>query len=159
MRSHLQRFRELDWRERRLLVRAALSLTLAGVLLHALPFERLTQWLGLWPAETPLAANDADEALAAQIGWAIGVAASRSPLEVRCLVRALAATLIGRRYRLQTTLYLGVARSEDGELKAHAWSRCGSYVMTGRTREQQFAVIARFCGAASNAEPSAGARA
>ncbi len=144
LRRCLQRFQELRWRERYLLLQAVLSLVLAGVLLHLLPFDRLTSCLRLRPAETPHEEDANAEKLATRIGWAIDAAANRSPLEIKCLTRALAATLVGRRYRLATTLYLGVTRAASGELKAHAWARCGSCVITGRSEQQHFSVIARF---------------
>jgi hypothetical protein len=144
LRRRLRRFQQLSWRERGLLVQAMVSLVVAGVLLRLVPFERLTNWLCLRRAETPPEEDAHAEKLAAQIGWAIDAAANRSPLEFRCLPRALAATLVSRRYHLATTLYLGVTRAESGELKAHAWARCGSCVITGRSGQERFSVIACF---------------
>jgi hypothetical protein len=140
----MQRFKQLRWRERSLLAQALVALVLSGVLLRLLPFELLTSWLRLRRAETPQEEDASAEQLGAEIGWAVEAAANRSPLDIKCLTRALAATLIGRRYRLATTLYLGVTRAEGGELKAHAWTRCGSRVITGRSEQERFSVIACF---------------
>lgn len=153
LRRRLQRFKQLSRRERYLLLQAVMSLVLAGVLLRLLPFDRLTSWLRLRPAETPQEEDVNAEQLATRIGWAIDAIANRSPLEIKCLTRALAATLVGRRYRLATTLYLGVTRAESGELKAHAWARCGSCVITGRREQEHFSVIACFARVAPRMRP------
>ena len=148
LRQRLRRFKQLSWRERHLLLQAMVSLLRAGVLLRVVPFDRLTGRLRLQPTETPQREDADAEQLAAQIGWAINATANRSPLEIKCLTRAMAATLIGRRYRLATTLYLGVTRAEGGKLQAHAWARCGACVITGRTEPERFSVIACFSQAA-----------
>jgi hypothetical protein len=94
--------------------------------------------------ETPLIASQNDELLAARIGWAISAVANRLPGTVKCLTRALAVSMVARRHGLQTTMYLGVARADSGELQAHAWARCGSRIISGKTEQPQFAVIACF---------------
>lgn len=131
--------------ERRRLVLEALWLLVGSALLTRLVhFERLARWLRLQPQETPWTAGDGEERLAAQIGWAITAVAKRAPATVKCLTQALAASLLARRHGLRSTLYLGVMRAADGALQAHAWSRCGSYFITGKTEQPGFSTIACF---------------
>jgi len=49
-----------------------------------------------------------------------------------------------RRRRLVSTLYLGVAKDENGSLSAHAWLRCGRRILTGDSGAEQFKIISSF---------------
>ena len=54
------------------------------------------------------------------------------PWKSECLVRALVARRMLLKRSFASTLYMGV-RMENGELKAHAWLRCGDLYVTGGT--------------------------
>jgi len=64
------------------------------------------------------------------IGWAI-TAASRLVPRSTCLVRALAAQSLCRRYGYPCRLELGARRGDAGELEAHAWLEIGEDVVIG----------------------------
>ncbi len=48
------------------------------------------------------------------------------------------------RRRTPSTLHLGVRKTEQGELAAHAWLLVGGTFVTGRMGHKQFTVVARF---------------
>lgn len=55
-----------------------------------------------------------------RITWAVTAVAVRVP-RATCLTQALAATLILVRHGHPATLRVGVAKNDDGSLRAHAW--------------------------------------
>jgi hypothetical protein len=135
---------KLSARRHYLLLEALLLLLGSALLMRIFHFERLAHWLQLRPCETPPVAGRDEELLAVQIGWAIAAIANRAPGSVKCLTRALAASLLARRRGLRATLYLGVTRGAAGDLQAHAWSRCGSCLITGKTEQPNFTPVAWF---------------
>ena len=49
-----------------------------------------------------------------------------------------------RRRRISSTLYFGLSRDTGSELKAHAWVRSGTQVLTGAKGHHAFTVVATF---------------
>jgi hypothetical protein len=78
----------------------------------------------------------------------VSVAISRAsryvPWRCKCYEQAIAAKVILRGYGLETTLYYGVAKDPDNKLIAHAWVRCGDYIVTGRPGMKRFTVVGTF---------------
>lgn len=70
------------------------------------------------------------------------LACKYTPWESKCLVRALVVSWILKYYNIPTTLYLGVAK--DKTLLAHAWLRCGPYIITGGDVQRNFVEVAKF---------------
>jgi hypothetical protein len=135
---------KLTCRQQALLLQALLALLYSALLLRLFHFEHLQRRLRLRPFAAPMAMGGRHEPLAAQLGWAIDAIANRVPGTVKCLTRSLAASLLAHRHGLDVTLCLGVMRSPSGELQAHAWSRCGACIITGKAQQPQFAAIACF---------------
>ncbi len=59
--------------------------------------------------------------------------ARRVPWDSKCLVQAMTAQRLLKKYGIQSTLYLGVGRDHEknGEMIAHAWVRVGKYFVCG----------------------------
>ncbi len=71
--------------------------------------------------------------------------AHRVPWEGRCLVQAMTAQRLLKKYGLKSTLYLGAGRDPEDKTKmaAHAWVRCGTvYVCGGDGRD--YATVSKF---------------
>jgi hypothetical protein len=64
--------------------------------------------------------------------------------ESQCLVKAIAAMKMLEKRQIESTLYLGTAREESGELIAHAWLRSGPYYITGYEEMARFTVVGKF---------------
>ena len=64
--------------------------------------------------------------------------------ESQCLVKAIAAMRMLEKRGIESTLYLGTAKDESGELIAHAWLRSGPYYVTGAERMEKFTVVGKF---------------
>ena len=66
-----------------------------------------------------------------KIIWAVNVATRYSPGGAKCLARALTTQILMNRSGYIPELCIGVAKSESGELEAHAWIKCQGYVVVG----------------------------
>ena len=143
----IEKFRQLSWTERWLLVEAALWLTVVRLILHLVPFRRLAPHLGDVNQESPMAVAPQVSQTAVQVGWAVRAVARRTPWESACLAQASSAKFMLRRRHVQSTLYLGLARDDSQALQAHAWLRCGSEILTGKRGHQRYSVISTFAEA------------
>jgi hypothetical protein len=149
----LRKYWRLPRRRKILLPEALLAVIVASVLLKVLRFSIVAAWLGgsrNLPDGTPTTAQSLDvgqrigQDISQDIGWSVRAAAARVPWPAQCLVQALAAAFLAKLHRLRTVLYLGVTRSETGQLQAHAWLRCGDRIITGAPSHEKFRVVATF---------------
>jgi Transglutaminase-like superfamily len=141
----LARFRRRSPAQRRLLVQAGLALAVMRLAIR-LPFRTLSRVMGLHRGETGEVVEPSALARASAVGWAVRAAASHTPWESTCLMQALAAAALLRRWRIDGTLYLGVAtetRAAEG-MTAHAWLRCGDLVLTGESERARYTPVASF---------------
>jgi hypothetical protein len=115
----VRRLAALDRSDRALLARGLLWILRARVGLVALPFARLRRALDRASARHPLPASID----VARVRWAITAAARRVP-GTRCLAWALAFRGLLAQAGIQSDLRIGVAKADDGGLKAHAWVEC-----------------------------------
>ena len=53
------------------------------------------------------------------------------PWNTECYTQALTARIMLRRRQIPMLLYVGFKKQEDGPLQGHAWTSCGSYILTG----------------------------
>ncbi len=53
------------------------------------------------------------------------------PWNMECYTQALTARIMLRRRQIPMLLFVGFKRQEDGPLQGHAWTSCGSYILTG----------------------------
>jgi hypothetical protein len=137
----LARFFALPAPERRRSYEAALLLLTVRIALALLPLPRALRLFGIAQGATGSGRIDPDQA--ARIGRAVARAARHVPFRAVCLQQAFAALLMLRRRGLAATVHLGLLR-DGGELKAHAWSRCGEIPVTGDSAASGFTPIAIF---------------
>lgn len=142
-RRMLAEARRLDWAQRGLLLEATLWLGVARLGLLLVPFRRMAPWLGAHMAQTVEHVTAREAALAADVGWAVQAMARRTPWQSACLAQAISAKAMLRRRGVPSTLYLGLARDEEGTLTAHAWLRCGALVVTGGDHDD-YTVMSSF---------------
>jgi hypothetical protein len=116
---------------------------MARCAITVLPFRRIAAGLGCPMGESPTE-DGVQHAAVAQISWAVQAVSRRLPGMRQCLVQALAAKWMLQRRRIPSMLYFGVAKDVTGQLRAHAWLRSGSQVLTGYQGRQQFTVVATF---------------
>lgn len=140
----LQRFKQLSGSDRSLLLEAYCCLGIARLLVLTIPIKRLSPHWGTHMAESTNTLSEPTATLAKRIGWAIQTSARYTPWKSNCLAQAAAAKQMLRRRGASSTLYLGVAKAETGELIAHAWVRCGELFLTGGQGHLRYTVVSTF---------------
>ncbi|NHC43544.1 lasso peptide biosynthesis B2 protein [Bacillus sp. MM2020_1] len=126
-----------------LLIEAFFFLGWAGVL-KSLPFAKVAPSLGEKMNETVLTQNIQHRVILQQVSNAIYVMSRHTWWESKCLVMAIAGMKMLERRKIESTLYMGMARDEDGKMIAHAWLRSGSYYVSGSAGMEKFTVVAKF---------------
>ncbi len=66
-----------------------------------------------------------------KIIWGVNVATRYMPGGAKCLARALTTQILMSHSGFSPELCIGVAKSESGELEAHAWIKYQGYVVIG----------------------------
>jgi len=97
-------------------------------LLHT-PFEKLSPRIGELYLETPT--EEIESPVLQEVRYAVTGVSRYTPWESKCLVQALTAKTLLNRYRLPCTLYMGLHKTGQGKMLAHAWLRCGNRLITG----------------------------
>lgn len=109
-----------------------------------IPFSKVSPKLGNHMGETAVIANSKNTLILKEISEAIRVVSRHTFWESKCLVKAIAAMKMLERRKIESTLYLGTAREENGMLSAHAWLRSGSAYITGVEEMKRFTVVSKF---------------
>jgi hypothetical protein len=85
-----------------------------------------------------------DTILLEQIKLSIARACVRSPWRTKCFEQALAARMMLKRRGIATATYFGVSKNPDDKIEAHAWLKCGEFVVTGWERMDKYSVVGVF---------------
>jgi hypothetical protein len=66
-----------------------------------------------------------------------------TPWESKCMVQALSAKWLLKKYNIPSTIYFGVTKDEEnlGKLKAHAWLKVNETFITGALGHKKFKVV------------------
>jgi hypothetical protein len=125
--SRLRKLLTLPYSRVRSLIRAIVLLAMARRKHTHQPMALLIEQI-----KVPLNAHcPGNPKIAAEIAWALRVAAAQVPWRADCLIRAIAARQWAELSELPYEFHLGVSFSQGGALKAHAWSVSGSTVISG----------------------------
>ena len=88
----------------------------------------------------PYSGNGRERILA--VSRAIKIVCPRLHFKNECLVEAFVAKRLLLHEKM--TVYMGVAKTKEGAMRAHAWTRCGDIYVTGAEGREQFTVTAVF---------------
>jgi hypothetical protein len=142
--KRLSKLLHLSLSELRLLVETAIWLIVARMVILNVPFRLIAPLLGKHMVELPVKDEPEHRETLEQVSWAVQTACRNSPWECTCLVQAIAAKSLLKRHGAQSTLYLGVAKDGEKNLKAHAWLRSGNVIVIGAQGMNQFKVVSTF---------------
>ena len=142
----LRRLRQLSWSDRSLLVEACLWLAVARLAILIVPFRRIAPHLGRHMEQLPEDAAPEQVAQARRVSWAVRAMSRHTPWQSACMAQAIAAKRLLQVRGVPSTLYMGLAKDESTSLQAHAWLRCGGFVVTGREGRERYSVVATFGG-------------
>jgi hypothetical protein len=129
------RLSAMDGRDRRLLWQALPLVIAVRVALWVLPVRFL---LGRASRRAESACPAPTSPDPGRIAWSVRAAARRVP-RATCLTQALASQFLLARHGHRSRLHLGVARSPDGVMAAHAWVDCGERLMVGGRSVDRYA--------------------
>lgn len=116
--------------ERWLLAETLLVVVPVRAILWLLP-SRLTLRLVRRLADAPPRRVSGRRPAVGRVVWAVESVSRRIP-HASCLTQAIAAQLVLRHYGYASRLCVGVAKSDDGDFRAHAWlERDGEIVIGG----------------------------
>lgn len=143
--KHLLKFLRLSRSERRCLLMAALLASVIRCSLSLLPFKsvlRLSRRLGSPGSITHSLCRPAS---VHQIVWAVKAACRYVP-DASCLTRSLVLQILLAQNGRKPSLNIGVAKSEDGTLKAHAWTEEPDELLLNDGAPRQFTKLVSFGG-------------
>ncbi len=113
-------------------------------LAKSVPFSKVAPTLGIQMDETDYEIKELHRKTLRMISHAIHLVSKYTLWESQCLVKAMAAMSMLEKRGIESTLYLGTAKEESGEMIAHAWLRSGPYYITGAEGMERFTVVAKF---------------
>ncbi len=132
-----------DIQLRNLLIEAYILLAWARVL-KVFPFRRVSPFLGSQMSETSFELAAVNIKIVKQISYAIHIMSKYTLWESQCLIKAMACMKMLERRQIDSTLYLGTAKDENGQMIAHAWLRSGPLYLTGAEEMKKFVVVGKF---------------
>ncbi|MCG2784735.1 MAG: lasso peptide biosynthesis B2 protein [Anaerolineae bacterium] len=141
----LRTFLLLPWIDKALVFEAILWLGLMRLAVLTLPFKRVSSLLGQAGAsspEAPLAPSEAQTAI--RVARAIRRTQPFTPWDSNCLAQALTARHMLARRGMPSTTYLGATIEGQKGIIAHAWLRCGPWILTGAQGHKRYKVVATF---------------
>lgn len=137
-------FLKIPLRERLMFFEAYILSGIYRFAILVIPFKRLRKHIGKHRLESSREVPIENYKVARLVLMAVDRATIRTPWESKCLVRALTAQRMLKKRKIYTTLYLGVGKSIDNKMLAHAWLRCGQVIVTGGEVIQGFKEVAKF---------------
>jgi hypothetical protein len=138
-----QTFLRLNFKTKLLYIEAFLHLGRARYL-KSISFSKVAPTLGEQMKESSYELIEADKEILANVSRAINIMSRYTIWESQCLVKAMAAMKMLEKREIDSTLYLGTAKDENGGLIAHAWLRSGPYYITGAEVMDRFTVVSEF---------------
>lgn len=112
--------------------------------LKSIPFAKVAPSLGKQMQETSNSDDLSNKKVLASVSRAIHLMSRYTFWESECLVKAIAGMKMLEKRNIESTLYLGTAKDDKGELIAHAWLRSGPYYISGAEVMHRFTVVAKF---------------
>ena len=109
-----------------------------------MPFNKLKMNLGNHNEESKSEASKEEYEIARKIRNAVVNTSKYTPWESLCLVQSMTVQKMLSKRNIHSTLYLGVNKDENNEMKAHSWIRCGQMYVTGGDGSS-YATVAKFC--------------
>lgn len=141
--KRLRVFLLLNMETKLLFLEAFIFLGWARVL-KSITFSKVAPFLGDYMNETSVAQIQQHEDTLKEVSEAISIMSRYTFWESQCLVKAIAGMKMLEKRDIESTLYLGTAKDNSGELIAHAWLRSGSFYVTGSEGMEKFTVVGSF---------------
>lgn len=131
--KQLLKFLSLPPNDRFTLIKAFILLITIRMMLYFLPFS-LWRYLLISREHLPAKMWEKDQAFVSRVVWAVKVASRLNP-GVKCLAQAMATKVLLVHHGCPAYLRIGIAKSEDEKLEAHAWVESEGKVLIGSIRD------------------------
>ena len=141
--KYIRIFLSMNWTMKKLLFESFFYLGWARILKY-FPFAKVAPTLGERLKETSFSPHMKNKEMLKNISQAIHIMSRHTIWESQCLVKAIAGMKMLEKRKIESTLYLGTARDEKGQLIAHAWLRSGPFYITGAEGMEKFTVVGKF---------------
>ena len=133
----------LDTKIKLLFVEAFILLGWARMLKNK-SFSKVAPSLGEQMKETSYSVDDSNRKLLMQVSQTVNIMSRYTIWESQCLVKAIAAMKMLERRQIESTIYFGTAKDENGKMIAHAWLRSGTFYLTGAEVMERFVTVSKF---------------
>lgn len=145
VRHKLKLFTQMNRGDQWLFVQAYMMCGGVRFAMKYLPFKILRKFMGTPGIQSPMVVDKEVYRTVARIKRIVLLAAKYTPWESKCLVRAMVVQRLLLRYEIPTTLYLGANKKKEAKkMEAHAWLRCGEWIVTGERERDEFIEVAKF---------------
>lgn len=138
------RFFDLKLEYKLLLTEAVLMLGISRILLLTLEFKKIPQHLGEHMKESPNELTESHFSKVKKVSWAVNIMSGHTFWQSKCLAQAMTAKVMLNRRNIKSTLYLGVAKDDEGKMIAHAWVKSCGVTLTGAKGMERFTVVSVF---------------
>lgn len=108
-----------------------------------IPFNKLRTNLGNHNEESQEEVSKEEYEIARKIRNAVVNTSRHTPWESLCLVQSMTVQKMLSKRKIHSTLYLGVNKDTNNDMKAHSWIRCGKMYVTGGDGST-YATVAKF---------------
>ncbi len=127
--------------EKRLLRQTFFWLVVSFIWVRWLPLRWFSHRLGVFRKETDVALEEGQEQLLRKAQHALRRLKRRLPWKVKCFEEAITIKKVLKSYGIESTLYLGVKKEGEQNLKAHAWLKAGDKVVAGEKGHKAFSIV------------------
>ena len=137
----LRKYYSIDKTERKILNRTFFWLIYAFILVRLVPLRWFSGLLGEFKKEEVLEINSGEKELIQMLVKNIRRWKRFLPWKVKCFEEAIAAKKVLEKYKINSTLYMGVDKNTEKELIAHAWLKVGNEIIIGKKGYEKFSVV------------------
>jgi len=143
----LKKLSDLPYNERKLLFQALSVSLITYCVISIFPMKWYQKKLlgrQVRGTESHLYKVSTDENEIKQVAKAVRRCSKYAPWNTKCLVQAITAKNLLRKYNIGSMLVLGVAKLNSSDLSAHAWLKVGDKIITGKKGMQRFTEVSKF---------------
>ncbi|MBU8892226.1 MAG: lasso peptide biosynthesis B2 protein [Bacteroidales bacterium] len=137
----LRKYYSIDKTERKILNRTFFWLIYAFILVRIVPLKWFSHLLGEFKNEVVVEINSGQKGLIQMLRKNIRRWKRYLPWKVKCFEEAIAGKKVLAKYKIGSTLYLGVDKNTNKELIAHAWLKAGNEIIIGKKGFEKFVVV------------------
>jgi hypothetical protein len=142
--KRLRNFRQESLSAQLLFFETFFLMTFSRLMILFKSFKKLASYLGKVEEESSLLLKQKEMFDAEKIASAIKKVSQFVPFRAMCFEQALTAKIMLNRRNISSTIYFGLAKQNNYSIKAHAWTRVGHKIITGRKHMNKFKVVSFF---------------